>query len=108
MGGFHYYYNGKPIYPLNTAEVLALVREGTLVPPTEDELKDKSKGDALSKGFVIIQTLWFVVQCIARRIEHLPITKLEIMTLAYTVITIAMYGFWWHNPLNISCPARVL
>lgn len=94
MGGFHYYYDGKPLYPLDSSQVVALVKTGTLVPPTEHELKDKSKGDALSKSFIIIQTLWFVIQCIARRIEHLPITKLEIMTLAYTVITIAMYGFW--------------
>jgi len=108
MGGFHYYYDGKPLYPLDSSQVVALVMKGTLVPPTEDELKDKSKGDALSKSFVIIQTLWFVVQCIARRIDHFPITKLEVMTLAYTMITIAMYGFWWYKPLNVSCPARVL
>lgn len=29
------------------------------------------------------------------------------MTLAYTVITVAMYAAWWHKPLNISCAVRV-
>lgn len=31
----------------------------------------------------------------------------EVMTLAYTVITVAMYAAWWHKPLNISCPVGV-
>ncbi|KAF7984848.1 hypothetical protein HWV62_10803 [Athelia sp. TMB] len=47
------------------------------------------------------------MQCIARRIEHLPLTNLEVMTLAYTVITVAMYVVWWEKPLNISCAVRV-
>jgi len=29
------------------------------------------------------------------------------MTLAYTVITVAMYAAWWDKPLNIQCPVRV-
>jgi hypothetical protein len=33
---------------------------------TEKEIKDRSKGDILSKGFAILQTGWFVLQCIAR------------------------------------------
>lgn len=44
---------------------------------------------------------------VLRHIEHLPITSLEVMTLAYTVITVAMYAAWWHKPLNISCAVRV-
>ena len=54
-----------------------------------------------------MQTLWFVIQCIARRLEHLPMTQLEITTLAYASMTVAIYAFWWHKPLNITCPIRV-
>ncbi|KZP06168.1 hypothetical protein FIBSPDRAFT_842381 [Athelia psychrophila] len=87
--------------------ILALVKSRSLVPPTSDELGDRSTGGALSKTIAILQTLWFVTQCIARRVENLAITNLEIVTLAYTVITVAMYAAWWHKPLNISCPIRV-
>lgn len=107
MGGFHYYSDGEPLHPLHPFDVVNLVQHGALVPPTSNELNDKSKSDALSKGVAIIQTLWFVTQCIARRIEHLPITNLELMTLAYTVIIVAMYAAWWHKPLNIGCPVRI-
>ncbi|KZP11759.1 hypothetical protein FIBSPDRAFT_837278 [Athelia psychrophila] len=87
--------------------ILTLVKSRSLVPPTSDELGDKSKSDALSKTIAVLQTLWFVAQCIARRIGNLAITNLEIMTLAYTVITVAMYAAWWHKPLNVRCPIRV-
>ncbi|KAF7974341.1 hypothetical protein HWV62_12402 [Athelia sp. TMB] len=107
MGGYYFYSKKGPGRPLSPGDVVALVRRGHLVAPTTEELANQSKGDALSKGVAILQTLWFVMQCIARRIEHLPITSLEVMTLAYTVITVAMYIVWWDKPLNISCAVRV-
>ncbi|KAI0062794.1 hypothetical protein BV25DRAFT_1855598 [Artomyces pyxidatus] len=107
MGGFHYYDDGKPQHPLSPHDVVRLVRAGILVPPTEDEIRGWSQGDALSKTLAVIQTLWFVVQCIARRAEDLSITQLEVMTLAYTTITVAMYAFWWSKPQNIGCAVRV-
>ncbi|KAF7974339.1 hypothetical protein HWV62_12398 [Athelia sp. TMB] len=107
MGGYYFYSNKGPRHPLSPKAVVELVRRGHLVAPTSDELANQSKGDALSKGVAILQTLWFVMQCIARRIEHLPVTSLEVMTLAYTVITVAMYVVWWDKPLNVSCAVRV-
>lgn len=119
MGGFHHYKDGKPQFPLQVTRVsfyysgrekyhiIALVVSRSLVPPTSDELGDKSKGDSLSKTIAVFQTLWFVIQCIARRADNLAITNLEIMTLAYTVITVAMYAAWWDKPLNVRCPVRV-
>ncbi|KAF7979535.1 hypothetical protein HWV62_42124 [Athelia sp. TMB] len=107
MGGYYFYSKKGPRHPLSPAAVVELVRRGHLVAPTSDELANQSKGDALSKGVAIVQTLWFVMQCIARRIEHLPVTSLEVMTLAYTVITVAMYIVWWDKPLNVSCAVRV-
>ncbi|KAI0062751.1 hypothetical protein BV25DRAFT_1915879 [Artomyces pyxidatus] len=88
MGGFHYYDDGEPKYPLSRWAVANL-------------------GDSLSKALAVVQTLWFIVQCIARCAQGLPITQLEVMTLAYTVITVAMYAAWWAKPQNVSCPVRV-
>lgn len=107
MGGFHFYNDGNPVYPLSPRQVADLVERRALMPPMLHELKDRSKGDAVSKGIAIVQTLWFVMQFVAREIEHLPITGLEVMTLAYTVITFAMYAAWWHKPLNVSYPVPV-
>ncbi|KZP21841.1 hypothetical protein FIBSPDRAFT_740000, partial [Athelia psychrophila] len=107
MGGFNFHNEDGPLYPLSPANVIELVGRGHLVPPTADEIANQSKGDTLSKGVAIAQTMWFVVQCIARHAEHLTVTSLEVMTLAYTVMTLAMYAAWWAKPLNVSCAIRV-
>ena len=75
--------------------------------PTKEEIEDKGKSDWLAKSLVLLQTSWFVMQCIARAIEHLPITHLEIVTLAYAAMNFVIYIFWWNKPLNINRPVRV-
>ncbi|KAI0059813.1 hypothetical protein BV25DRAFT_1025789 [Artomyces pyxidatus] len=107
MGGFHYYKDGEPRHPLSRHDVVQLVRRGDLVPPTDEEIRNWSQGDGLSKTIAVVQTLWFVIQAIARRIEGLPITQLEIMTLAYATITVAVYLAWWDKPQNVGGPVRV-
>ena len=74
---------------------------------TEEEINDKGKSDWLAKSLVLLQTSWFVMQCIARAIEHLPVTHLEIVTLAYAAINFVIYIFWWNKPLNVNQPVRV-
>lgn len=107
MGGFHYYRDGKPRHPLSPEDIVSLVKSGDLVPPTDEEIRNLSQSDMLSKMLAVVQTLWFVVQVIARRIEGFPVTQLEIMTLAYTTITVAMYVAWWDKPQNVGGPLRV-
>ena len=75
--------------------------------PTEEEINDKGKSDWLAKSLVLLQTSWFVIQSIARAKEHLPITHLEIVTLAYAAVNFVIYIFWWNKPLNINQPVRV-
>ncbi|KAI9507066.1 hypothetical protein F5148DRAFT_1208293 [Russula earlei] len=40
--------------------------------------KTGSKGDAASKTLVVMQTGWFVMQCVARVVQGLPVTELEL------------------------------
>ncbi|KAF7984105.1 hypothetical protein HWV62_16716 [Athelia sp. TMB] len=108
MGGWYSYTkDGRPRHPLSPEMVVQLVKRGLITSPRIEELANQSKGDALSKCVAIGQTLWFVVQCIARLITHLPLASLEVMTLAYTVITVAMYIVWWNKPLNVTCAIRI-
>jgi hypothetical protein len=74
---------------------------------TEREIKDKSKGDMLSKVLVLLQTGWFVLQCIARLVEHLPLTELELVTIGFAILNLATYIFWLDKPLNVGCPVRI-
>ncbi|KAJ7886767.1 hypothetical protein B0H14DRAFT_2696661 [Mycena olivaceomarginata] len=67
-------------------------------------IKDKSKGDALSKAVALFQGLWFITQCIARATQHLPLTELEVVTLAFAVVNIFIWLLWWGKPLDVQDP----
>ncbi|KAJ7727057.1 hypothetical protein B0H16DRAFT_1697824 [Mycena metata] len=68
------------------------------------DIEDKSKGDALSKSVAIAQGLWFVTQCLARVFQHLPLTELEVATLAFAVLSVAIRLLWLHKPLDVQQP----
>ena len=121
MGGFHLFKRNsekesaaqmmsqeddKPLYPLLASD-LTHDNIYSFIMPTEAEIKDKGKGDWLAKSLVLLQTSWFVMQCIARAVEHLPVTHLEIVTLAYAAMNFVIYIFWWNKPLNVNRPIRV-
>ena len=68
---------------------------------------DRSKRDLFSKGFAVLQTTWFITQCIARAAYGLTITELEIATLAFAVLNGLLYFLWWNKPQDVACPAPV-
>lgn len=73
----------------------------------EEEINDRSKGDSLSKGLVLMQVVWFIIQFIARLAKGLAITRLELAMFAFAVMNGFMYLFWWNKPLNIHVPIPV-
>ncbi|TDL22576.1 hypothetical protein BD410DRAFT_788394 [Rickenella mellea] len=109
MGGFMLFSGDTALYTLSPEKLNELSKDGRIVFPkiSREDIEDKSKGDIISKGFVIIQTSWFVLQCIARGVERLPITELELVTLAFAVLNLATYALWWNKPLNIQRPFAV-
>ncbi|TEB19911.1 hypothetical protein FA13DRAFT_1743734 [Coprinellus micaceus] len=74
---------------------------------SEATISDRSKASALAKTLVVMQVLWFVVQTVARALEGLTITHLEVVCLAFTLFNIGMYVCWWDKPLDVECPLEV-
>ncbi|KAJ7079006.1 hypothetical protein C8R44DRAFT_754723 [Mycena epipterygia] len=72
-----------------------------------EDISDKSKGDAFTKGIALLQGLWFGTQCLARLHQHLPITQLEVVTLAFAVVNILIWSLWWAKPLGVDRPIMV-
>ena len=60
-----------------------LVRTGHLPDIAREEIEDKSKANALAKLLVVIQATWMLLQVIARLITRLPVTLLEVNTVAH-------------------------
>ena len=120
MGGFHLFEHSSekgsdaqctsqeddlPLHPLVANDLTHDNYSFTM--PTEAEIKDRGKSDWLARTFVLLQTSWFIMQCIARGVEHLPLTHLEIVTLAYVAMDFVIYIFWWNKPVNVDRPVRV-
>ncbi|KAJ6449555.1 hypothetical protein C8R45DRAFT_777520, partial [Mycena sanguinolenta] len=70
----------------------------------EEEIMDKSKGDALSKGVALLQGLWFILQCLTRAHQRLAITQLEVATLAFAIVNLFIWVLWWNKPLDVQRP----
>ena len=67
---------------------------------TEEEISDRSKGDGLSKLIFMLQTSWFIIQCLSRHIQGLDLTQLELTTLAMASLNAFTWILWWKKPLG--------
>ena len=86
------------------------------------ELDDKNKSDGLARYvshvrrfrflgakyrarlITVVQVLMFSITCIARAIQHLAITTLELTTLAFVFSMIATSIMWKSKPQDIRTP----
>ncbi|KAJ6460920.1 hypothetical protein C8R45DRAFT_842417, partial [Mycena sanguinolenta] len=73
----------------------------------EEDIVDKSKGDSMSKGVALLQGLWFITQCLARVHQHLPLTELEVSTLAFQFVNVLIWVLWWYKPLDVQRPISI-
>ncbi|KAK4989144.1 hypothetical protein LTR50_003480 [Elasticomyces elasticus] len=70
----------------------------------EETVEEKSRADATTKALVCLQAGWFFVQSIARLAQHLPLTLLEIHTMAHVACAFCMYLFWLEKPYDVRSP----
>ncbi|KAJ7118090.1 hypothetical protein C8R44DRAFT_625897 [Mycena epipterygia] len=105
MGGF---FSRAGHHPIITKKQLKNPDYALAIRQVEvEDISDKSKGDALSKDVALLQGLWFVMQCLARMRQHLPVTQLEFATLAFAVVNVIIWFLWWKKPLDVERPITV-
>ncbi|KAF8879084.1 hypothetical protein CPB84DRAFT_1793593 [Gymnopilus junonius] len=106
MGGFMLFEGNKAQRVLSHSLLDKLLQQGRIQFPeiTEEEIQDRSKNSGLSKLLVIVQTSWFVLQIITRKIEGLAITELELATAGFASLNFLIYLFWWDKPIDVSVP----
>ncbi|KAF8204595.1 hypothetical protein BJ912DRAFT_1072390 [Pholiota molesta] len=83
-----------PSVVLNYARLKRCIGDGTIDPPdiTAEEIQDRAKGDFISKGLVILQTSWFILQCLARWSQKLALSELEVVTLGLALLNGITYA----------------
>ncbi|QDS72988.1 hypothetical protein FKW77_008877 [Venturia effusa] len=111
MGGFILdvspLHDNYGVMTLSHHAVLALAKDRLFPPMLDHSIHDKSKADYLAKALVFFQVSFLLVQTIARRVQALPISLLEIHTLVHVVCAVCMYVAWLGKPLDIKDPTDI-
>lgn len=115
MGGFVLDTSPRPIVGDQTRFVLTptgvqflMVHAPDLLPDiSEASIWDRSKADSLAKALLVWQVFYFCATCLSRHFQGLPLTLLEVSTLAHATCTILTYIVWWKKPLNVLDPTLI-
>ena len=103
-GGFVLQARDSTPFPITAKQVQYLVVSKYMPLPaiTRAEIWDKSKADRFAKYVACLQAGWLVLQVVARAVQHLPITLLELSTVALITCTAATFYFWFCTFLTLS------
>ena len=61
----------------------------------------------LTKALVCLQACWMLAQALARKVERLPITLLELNTIMHVVCALIMYLLWLKKPQDVGTPTII-
>ncbi|RBR17807.1 uncharacterized protein FIESC28_06246 [Fusarium coffeatum] len=89
---------------LSPLTVIWLAERGHWIPISKKKIDDKSKADYFQKLLVMTQVLWMIMQCIMRKIHHLPLSLLEVHTMVHVVCAVFLYMCWFRKPLDVQQP----
>lgn len=96
-------------YPVHCSNVVALIETRVIKPShlRARDIQDRAKADSFAKGFTLLQAFWVTCNVIARRAYNMPITALEIATVAYISCAAATYIIWWNKPKDMVTPITI-
>ena len=109
MGGFVLADGSRDVSVLTPKDFHNLLADQEIGFPliSEKEIQDRSKGDGLSKALAVVQTTWFIAQCISRKVQGLTITEIELVTVAFAFLNGIMYFLWWSKPVGVTTSVRI-
>jgi len=82
--------------------ILEMARLEQLPEVNVESIHRRSKTDVLSKAVVVIQATWMLIQILGRKFAQLPITLLEINTVAHVGVALSLYVVWWKKPQDVE------
>ncbi|OCL02642.1 hypothetical protein AOQ84DRAFT_422230 [Glonium stellatum] len=101
MGGIRVRLNDDE-FPVTSKHMFVLISLGLIKPSsiTPEAIDDRSKTDGVAKLVTILQTVWFILQCVARLLQQISITTLELSTIAFVAAAINEAVNWTWSPLE--------
>ncbi|KAL9596524.1 MAG: hypothetical protein Q9219_005745 [cf. Caloplaca sp. 3 TL-2023] len=110
MGGFKVVdENTGQSYTFRTAQLHWLAVKNLITMPaiSTREIRDKSKASRLAKTLACLQSAQFLVSSLARVMQSLPLTTLEIGTLPFIGCTWLTYFFWWNKVVDLETSTTI-
>lgn len=108
-GGFYLYTpDFKPI-PMDEKQLLYLIRQGYIEYPSlsTHQIDDKNKVDVLLRILSVGQITWFTSSLIARRVQGLVITGMELTTAAFILCSLGTTYCWWNKCADVIVPEKI-
>jgi hypothetical protein len=98
----------KPI-PIDAKQLLYLINHKYVDYPTlsEEDIDDKNKVDILLRLISVAQVLWFSVTVIARGVQGLVITGMELTTAAFILCSFGTTYCWWNKAADVIVPGSL-
>ncbi|KAF6829666.1 hypothetical protein CMUS01_08052 [Colletotrichum musicola] len=95
--------------PVDAKQMFYLVQRGFIDFPnvTVDDIKDRNRADGLARFITVGQATWFVANRIARAVQGVHVTAIELTTLSFVVVTLATSYLWYHKPADVSSPIKL-
>ena len=100
-------FRSEPYLTVTPAGAIELARLDFLDPIPEDVIDDKNKADLITKALVCIQAGWFIIQCVSRIAQELPLSLLEVHVLAHVFVAFMMYCLWFAKPYDVLSPVVI-
>ena len=110
MGGFKVQdENSGQRYTFRATQLAWLAEADLITIPeiSQKDIKDRSKTSRLAKLLACAQSAWFLLSTLARIVQSLPLTTLEIATLPFIGCTWLIYFFWWHKPMDLETSTTI-
>jgi hypothetical protein len=110
MHGFQIQTKDDWLYTIESKNVAPLIEAGVIQSYNlrEAEIKDRAKVDASAKLLTVIQSTWTIINILARAAYSLPISLIEITTVAYVICAAFTYAMWWAKPKDMQTPITML
>ncbi|CZR55400.1 uncharacterized protein PAC_05287 [Phialocephala subalpina] len=110
MGGFVVRTKDGVTWPLDANQLHYLIVQGLIKEPVltaqiilkKSDIDDRNKQNTLVRAFSAAQILWFLISCIARGVQRLAVTTLELTTIGFITTTICVCMFWFHKPADVE------
>ena len=110
MGGFALRTRDGVVFFLDSKQIAWLLEHGCISATQFEQtflldpksIDDRNKSDTFVRILAIGQTLWFTINCIARGVQGLGLTTLEITTIGIIVDSVLVYYVWRYKPADID------